>query len=74
VDEGLKQLLEPEFSIAGIVTDCADVVRRVLALKPDVILCNISLLSLDGLQAARRVKKILSEVRIIYLTVDTDPN
>lgn len=74
VAEGLKQLLEPEFSIAGIVTECADIVRRALALKPDVILCNISMLLLDGLQAAKRVKKLLSEVKIIYLTVDTDPN
>ena len=74
VAEGLKELLEPEFIIAGIVTNYVDIVRRALALKPDLILFKISKSLLDCLQAARRVKAILPEVKIIYLSVDTDPN
>jgi len=74
VAEGLKQLLEPEFEIAGIVTDSIDFLPRALAVKPDMILCKISVSLPDVLQAAERVSTILPEVKIIYLTADTDPN
>jgi len=73
VAEGLKQLLEPEFEIAGIVTNYVDMVGPALALRPDVILCNLSLSLLSVLQAAKRLTKVLPEVKIIYLSLDTDP-
>jgi PleD family two-component response regulator len=57
VAEGLKQLLEPEFGIAGIVKNGANFVRPALVLKPDLILCNVSMSSLDALKAAERERK-----------------
>jgi DNA-binding NarL/FixJ family response regulator len=72
VAEGLKQLLEPEFEIAGILTNYVDIVGPALALKPDVILCKISMSLLDVLRAAKRVTEVLPEAKIVYLSADTD--
>ena len=73
VAEGLTELLQPEFKIAGIVTNYVDIARCALALRPNVILCKISKSFLDCLQAAQRVTMILPKVKIIYMSVDTDP-
>src|SRR5215831_7771413 len=74
VAEGLKQLLEPEFEIAGIVTNYLDLVEPALALKPDVILCKISASLLGVLQTADRLIKSIPEAKMVYVTADTDPN
>jgi len=74
VAEGLRQLLEPEFRIAGVVTDYADIGRQAQALTPDLILLSISRSFVDVLQVAEHVTEILPPVKILYLTVDTDPN
>jgi DNA-binding NarL/FixJ family response regulator len=74
VAEGLKQLLEPEFNIAGILTSHVDIVRCAQAWKPDVILCSTSVPLMDVLPTFKRADKIFPKLKIIYLSFDTDPN
>jgi DNA-binding NarL/FixJ family response regulator len=68
-----KQLLEPEFDVIGILASGADLVRAALQLKPDAILVDIAMPVLNGIDAAAQIKPALRAVKIVYLTMNSDP-
>jgi DNA-binding NarL/FixJ family response regulator len=71
--EGLKKLLEAEVDLVGTATDgraLIDVARR---LKPDVILLDISMPLLNGVEAARRLRKDVPGAKLIFVTMHADP-
>ena len=72
VAELFKELLADEFDVAGIAGDGRALVRSAVALKPDLILIDIAMPLLNGLDAGRQVKKILPGVKLIYLTLTAD--
>lgn len=72
VAEGLRKLLAPEFNVVGVAADGLALVREALRLKPDVVLVDVSMPLLNGLQAARRIKRDLPEARILFLTMHPD--
>jgi DNA-binding NarL/FixJ family response regulator len=72
--EAFKHLLEPEFEVVGTVTDGRALVSAAAALKPDVIVLDISIPLLNGLDAGRQIKKLLPSVKLIYLTMNQDPD
>ena len=55
--EGLARLLEPQFEIVGIVENGRDLIAAAERLRPDVILVDISMPSLNGIEAARRIQE-----------------
>ena len=57
VVEGLKRLLKPDFDIVGIVEDGRELVTAVEKLRPDVIVVDISMPMLNGIDAVRQIKK-----------------
>lgn len=71
--EGLTRLLEPECEVAGMVEDGRSLVEAAVRLRPEVILVDISMPLLNGIEAARRLKKLLASTRLIFLTVHADP-
>ncbi len=73
VAEACKKLLEPEFEVVGIVSDGHAMIRANAVLKPDVIVSDIAMPSLNGLDAGERVKQSTPSVRIIYLTMIPNP-
>lgn len=73
VAELCKTLLEPEFDVIGTVSDGHALLRAAVALKPDVIVLDIAMPVLNGLDAGRQVKKALHAVKLVYLTMNTDP-
>lgn len=73
VAELCKKLLEPEFEVVGIVCDGPALIRAAVELKPDVILVDIVMPVLNGLDAAQKVKQMLPSVKIIFLTMNNDP-
>jgi DNA-binding NarL/FixJ family response regulator len=73
VAELCKRLLEPEFQVVGTVSNGRDLVRAAAELKPDVIVVDIAMPVLNGLDAGKQVKEALHAVKLVYLTMNTDP-
>jgi DNA-binding NarL/FixJ family response regulator len=72
VAELCKQLLETEFDVVGIVSDGRALLRVASNLKPDVIVLDIAMPILNGLDAGQQVKEILPAVKLVYLTMNPD--
>ena len=72
VAELCRNLLEPEFHVVGTVSDGRALVRAALELKPDVIIVDITMPILNGLDAGRQVKTMLPLVKLVYLTMNSD--
>jgi DNA-binding NarL/FixJ family response regulator len=73
VAELCKRLLDPEFEVVGLVSDGRALVRAAGELKPDVIVVDIAMPLLNGLDAGRQVKQLLPAVKLVYLTMNSDP-
>jgi DNA-binding NarL/FixJ family response regulator len=57
VVEGLKSLLEPEFELVGAVQDGRALMEAAEQLRPDVIVADISMPMLNGIEAVRQIRK-----------------
>jgi DNA-binding NarL/FixJ family response regulator len=71
--EGLKRLLEPEFDVVGIAEDGRALLAAAERLRPDVVLLDISMPLLNGVDAARQLKKMVPRTRIVFVTMHADP-
>jgi DNA-binding NarL/FixJ family response regulator len=72
VAEGLKSLLVSEFDLIGVVEDGRAMVAAAKALKPDVIVADITMPHLNGIEALEEVKRFDPIVRVIFLTMHRD--
>lgn len=72
VAEGLRSMLAPKFDVVGVVEDGRTLVQVAEELKPDVILVDISMPQLNGIEAARRLKKALPKTKLIFVTMHED--
>jgi DNA-binding NarL/FixJ family response regulator len=72
VIEGLKNLLGGEFEIVGSVEDGRALVDQAATLHPDVIVADISMPQLNGIEAARQIKKADRNIKIVFLTMHPD--
>ena len=72
VAELCKKLLETEFDVVGVVSDGRALVRAARELKPDVIVVDVAMPILNGLDAGRQVKEMLPAVSVVYLTMNPD--
>jgi DNA-binding NarL/FixJ family response regulator len=70
--DGLRSLLEPEFMLVGAVEDGRSLVSAAQQLHPDVIVVDISLPLLNGIEAVRQIKKTDNQVKVIFLTMHPD--
>ncbi len=72
--EALKCWLEKRYLVTGTVRDGRSLLAEAVRLRPDVIIIDIGLPLLNGLDAARRIRKNLPNVRIVFLTMYEDAN
>ena len=72
--EAFAQLLEPHCLIVGQAGDGRELVALAKAVYPDVIVLDIGMPLLNGLDAGRQIKSFMPEVKLIYLTVSEDPD
>lgn len=73
VAEAFKRLLEPEFEVVGTVGDGRALLRAAAELKPDVVLVDLNMPLLNGLDASEQLKQSLPRIKIIVLTMNEDP-
>lgn len=70
---GFKKLLEPEFEVVATVADGRALVNRAVELEPDVILLDVSMPLLNGIEAARQIHKLRPKIKLIFVTMHSDP-
>ena len=70
--ELVEGLLAPAFEVVGIVRDGRALIDAALDLKPDVIITDISMPALNGIEAAQELRKSGCTSKIIFLTVHSD--
>lgn len=71
--EGLRGLLERDYDLVGIVGDGRALVEAANRLQPDIIVTDISMPLLNGLDAMRQLKREGSRARFIFLTMHANP-
>jgi len=71
--EGLRAFLEPHFESVGTVTDGRALVDAALRLKPDLIILDITMPLLNGIDAAVQIRKHLPEVKLLFVTMHVNP-
>ena len=71
--EACKKLLEPEFDVVATVGDGRALVRIAATLKPELIIIDVGMPLLNGLDAGCQVKELLGSVKLLFLTMNTDP-
>ncbi len=72
--EAFEKLLEHDFTVVGAVSDGRALLSAAAELKPDVIVLDIAMPLLNGLDAARQLKKTMPAIKLIFLTMNEDPN
>ena len=72
VAEGLRSLLEPDFDLIEIVEDGMQMVEAAKRLSPDVILADITMPRLNGLEALERLREANCVAKVVFLTMHKD--
>jgi len=73
VADACRKLLEPEYDVVATVGEGRALVRIAANLKPQVIIIDIGMPLLNGLDAGCQVKQMLPSVKLVFLTMNTDP-
>jgi DNA-binding NarL/FixJ family response regulator len=72
VAEACRKLLEPDYEVVATVSDGRALVRAVPELKPHLIVVDVAMPLLNGLDAGQQARELLPSVRLIFLTMNHD--
>jgi len=72
--DAFRRLLEPECEIVGTASDGRALVELAIQTQPEIIVLDIAMPRLNGIEAAAQLRRKLPEVKIIFLTVNQDPD
>jgi DNA-binding NarL/FixJ family response regulator len=70
--EGLRSLLAEEFDLVGVVDDGVALIDAAKRLRPDLIVADITMPRLNGIEALERLRRDLPDVRVVFLTMHKD--
>lgn len=70
--EGLRGLLEPEFEVVGVAADGRELVAAAKKHRPDVIVADVTMPSLNGIEAAAQVREAGVAAKVVFLTMHRD--
>ncbi len=74
VRDKVIQLLQPDYDVVGTACDGNSACEAVILLEPDIVVLDISMPVMGGIEAAQKIKKKGSNASIIFLTVHDDPD
>jgi DNA-binding NarL/FixJ family response regulator len=72
--EALRVYLEKTYTVVGVVVDGRAMLREAIRLRPEVVVADVSMPLLNGLDAARRIREQVPNVRFVFLTMLDDAN
>jgi DNA-binding NarL/FixJ family response regulator len=72
--DALKNLIEPEFEVVGTFNDGQALIEAVSELNPTVVVLDIGMPTMNGLNAGQRLKQMMPMVKLVYLTMNHDPD
>jgi DNA-binding NarL/FixJ family response regulator len=72
--EALRACLEKTYPVVGMVLDGRALVKEAMRLRPDVIVVDVGMPFLNGLDAARRIREQAPNFKFVFLTMHDDPN
>jgi DNA-binding NarL/FixJ family response regulator len=72
VVEGLRRILEPEFEVIGAVADGLALVKAAEELSPDIVVADVSMPLLNGIEATRQIRATNRRTRIVFLSMHPD--
>jgi DNA-binding NarL/FixJ family response regulator len=72
--DALRLFLEKDFDIVGVVSDGRTLIDEAIRIKPDVIIVDVGMPLLNGLDAAKRIRELAPKIKFIFLTMQNDPN
>jgi DNA-binding NarL/FixJ family response regulator len=70
----LRKLLEPQYEVVGSVEDGRMLLEAAIRVRPDVAVVDISMPMMNGLDAGRVLKRMMPHLKLIYLTMNTNPD
>src|SRR5215472_17715535 len=71
--EAFRKLLEPRFEVVGTVSDGRALLELAPVLQPDVLVLDISMPLMNGMEAGRKLQNMMPAIKLIYLTMNEDP-
>src|SRR6266404_2031096 len=71
--DALRRVLEPRCGVVGTVGDGRALLEAAAKLQPDIVVLDIAMPQLNGLDAARQLQHTLPKVKLIFLTMNQDP-
>jgi DNA-binding NarL/FixJ family response regulator len=71
--EALQHLLQADFDVVGLVSDGRALIKAAAELKPELVVVDIGMPLLNGLDAADQLKALQPDIRIIFLTQNREP-
>ena len=71
--DALKRVLEPRCEVVGMVSDGRELLTAAAKLQPEIVVLDIAMPQLNGLDAARHLKPVMPKLKFIFMTMNEDP-
>ncbi|HEY1468545.1 MAG TPA: response regulator transcription factor [Candidatus Acidoferrum sp.] len=72
--EAFRKLLDPYYDVVATVSDGRSLLERAPQVNPEVIIVDIGMPLMNGLDAAVRLKQVMPHVKLVFLTMNDDPD
>jgi DNA-binding NarL/FixJ family response regulator len=72
--DALKRILEPRCEVVGTVSDGRELLKAAPRLQPEIVVLDIAMPQLNGLDAARHLRPVMPKLKFIFMTMNEDPD
>jgi DNA-binding NarL/FixJ family response regulator len=72
--DALKNMIQPEFEVVATCSDGRELIKAAAEFNPSIIVLDIGMPTMNGLSAGQRLKQMLPTVKLVYLTMNQDPD